>query len=113
MATRRFFVALVLLSLSFSSFAMDLATYKKLKKISPDYAKLYVQGVASGFEWSNTLNESRKVKPLFCSPSKLSLNGDNYFQILEKELAGSSKNAKDTAQIELILFIGLVKTFPC
>tara|TARA_B100001971_G_C17698343_1_gene290448 strand:- start:115 stop:366 length:252 start_codon:yes stop_codon:yes gene_type:complete len=66
--------------------------------------------------WNKKVNN-----PFFCPPDHLALNANNYVEILEREIQrqreggifGEGGISKEDASVELILFYGLVRTFPC
>ena len=93
--------------------AATIGAYRTMTQNSPSAAKIYVNGVANGFEWSNSINEQRNVKPLYCPPSALTLNADNYVKILDVEIRRRGRNIDESDPVELALFMGLLRTFPC
>ncbi|MDH5911739.1 hypothetical protein L8R80_11130 [Vibrio splendidus] len=91
--------------------ALSVSNYKKLKKDDFSILKTHVNGVGQGIGWGNTLVENRLKQKLYCSPQKIALNAGNFITIIDTEI--ESGNWENTDPIELILIIGLEKTFPC
>jgi|TARA_B100000315_G_scaffold118294_1_gene108420 hypothetical protein len=62
--------------------------------------------------WNKKVNN-----PFFCPPDHLALNANNYVEILEREIQrqreSGNLNEDASVGVELILFFGLVRTFPC
>ena len=73
----------------------------------------YITGVGKGIFWSNISMDIKFQKRLYCSPSKLILNGINYRQILDAQIKKMNRNDDDKNYIEGVLLLGLVNTFPC
>ena len=94
-----------------NAFSMSVSDYKVLKKNDEQGLSLYVMGLGQGYYWSTSLLQHRSQTPLYCPPDKLVLNADNYLSILKGELASGAW--KDTDPVEIILFRGLEKSFPC
>lgn len=88
-----------------------LRDYKTLK--SSEQFKIYINGVGIGFSWSNSILERRGAQQLYCQPAKLSLGPENYQNILDNEINDTTNLYKPDTPIELILLLGLVRTFPC
>lgn len=98
--------------------AMSVEDYNKIKDVEPGSMLIYLNGIGSGYFWSNTyLMVYRKAQPLYCQPGKLVLHGDNYKSILDAELQRSyrPKTAADkaTSSVDMFLLLGLINTFPC
>ena len=78
--------------------------------------KLYLKGVGLGMVIVNAA-ASRDNKQMFCQPAKLTLETQNFLNILNEmitDLSTKTSVAKvDAMEAELVLFIGLQKTFPC
>jgi len=95
------------------SAAMDLKAYKELQKSSKDMVKIYIYGVGEGYSWSNTILQDRGGKALFCVPKNMALNAENYISITNNRIASLGGSAVAEMPIELILYSGLIETFPC
>lgn len=96
--------------------AITVSEFEKGKMNDKDYIKTFITGVGYGFSWINTILISEGRPPLYCVPGNLVLNGDNYIRIIDDELVEDEKSNKSYSQsspIELILFFGLERTFPC
>ncbi len=77
--------------------------------------KSYISDIGIGYFYANVELVMRKQKLLYCQPEKLVVTEDNYLRILEdtiKEIRRKGQNLEDSP-IELILLLGLQKTFPC
>jgi hypothetical protein len=80
-------------------------------KMSPEEKKMYIYGVASGYEWSNAFLKAEGKPPFFCVPGKLALNPANYISIFEDQLNARKYEPQDIA--EVVLMFGLKRSFPC
>jgi len=88
---------------------------------NPDSAaivKSYVSGLGNGMVYANEFSQRNKqAQPLFCAPSKLTLTGDNFVNLLDAQIKLSEeRNGKEPTMnvpIGLLLLEGLVDTFPC
>ncbi|CAM3612280.1 hypothetical protein [Polynucleobacter brandtiae] len=102
----------------FTSYAeITVKDYKKMKSSSE--MTQYLSAVGTGFGWANTELELQKRQPLFCQTRVMSLNSQNYLELLNAELAdiesqstGVNKAYLDLP-VELFLMKKLIKTFPC
>lgn len=112
----------VLLSLLFSNSAnaVDVKKYEELKRtpLSREVLKNFIDGVGYGYSWSNTFLELRGDKKLYCEPQKILLNAENYIDIIDRQIAVLKKRnfqlqAIMETPVELLLYIGLVDSFPC
>jgi len=104
----------LLLSLFIATNSMadvDLKFYKSLTATQKEELTDYIAGVGKGIFWAQIIVNQKYGTKLYCVPSNLALNGDNYIQILNDEI--SKYNYGDDAPIELILVFGLQHTFPC
>ncbi len=105
----------ILLSFCFvtPTYAYTIREYEEFKKRVPnsDYIKTYMNGVGTGFFWSNTMLSFKGKQPLYCQSGNLVLNANSYIRILEDEIL-KGNYTKDIL-IENILLNGLIRTFPC
>lgn len=92
--------------------AFDINKYEELKRTSMKYLKTHINTIGETYSWSNIFLVQRGDKAFYCTPSELGLNASNYMDIIDKEIAKSKKDLNG-APIELVLFVGLVETFPC
>ncbi|PNG50410.1 MULTISPECIES: hypothetical protein [unclassified Variovorax] len=124
MAYRAVAVAVLGAALSISATAEVLASeYQAAMQSARDKPAmlLYISGVGTGFGWANETNTYNKVRPLYCQPETLSMNAQNFTQILDARLAKvtaenraigkSTDMTKLHAEFELLR--GLEQTFPC
>ncbi|MCL1491280.1 MAG: hypothetical protein M1G31_11085 [Pseudanabaena sp. Salubria-1] len=111
-----------LLSLLFSSpiSAIEVKQYEEYKRtsLSRTILKNFIDGVGYGYSWSNTFLENRGDKKLYCEPRKIVLNAENYIDIIDRQIAVLKKSNLPLQSImetpvELLLYIGLVDSFPC
>ena len=96
--------------------AITVSEFEKGKKNDKDYIKTFITGVGYGFSWIIAILISEGRPQLYCVPGNLVLNDDNYIKIIDDELVEDEKSNKSYSQsdsIELILFFGLERTFPC
>ena len=109
--------ALTVLGAPLSAHAMTMRQYHELMKQHPDSAKLYILGVGEGLALANAALISKKRPNIFCVPNKLSLNIDNYTRILDSEYEefrkAASEDVADSRTVSIVLYMGLVATFPC
>jgi hypothetical protein len=71
----------------------------------------YVSGVGTGLLTANAMLEIEHKPLLYCQPLKLTLDANNYIEVLEKEIAET--RPPDTMDINIVLGAGLKSTFPC
>jgi hypothetical protein len=111
-----------LLSLLFSTpvSAIEVKKYEELKRtsLSRNVLKNFIDGVGYGYSWSNTFLERRGDKKLYCEPQKILLNAENYIDIIDTQIAVLKRSnlplqAIMETPVELLLYIGLVDSFPC
>lgn len=105
-------ILFVLLSTSASALSVkEYREFRELEGIDRDRLRAYINGVGVGLSWSNTILKHKGQSKLFCEPSQMVINVDNYFAIIDQELkTGRYEGGK---HIELVLYNGLEKTFPC
>lgn len=92
---------------------VNIKEYDRVK--NAEWFRTYLGGVGVGISWANTASGMRKGKPLYCAPSNLPLNQENYLEIAAREIEvakGTGKLDPDTP-VELLLLHGLQRTFPC
>ena len=116
------FVVLLLLAFGVPLLAeISVKEYRRAKsskdKSTLDLVETYVTGLGRGFDWANAENRVKGQPPLYCVPDNLSLNGQNYIDILEgrikQEAAKKTEVELSEEKIEDLLLDGLEKTFPC
>jgi hypothetical protein len=86
------------------------------------FFNLYIKGIGDGFVWFNTLLQTTKRDPLYCTPEKLGINAQNYQQVLESYLPtlnakahwpmGTWKSVEDVS-VGFVLLEALMDGFPC
>lgn len=103
----------LLLSINSTAFALTIEEYNKLKTTSISYTEAYIGGVGEGYIWSNVLLEAQEKQPFFCPPPKIALNSGNFISIMETQIGLRKKSGLPQTQVELLLYRGLVETFPC
>ncbi len=78
-----------------------------------EMTKMYVDGLGDGFVWVNALTNNAA----YCQPGELALNGDNFMQMLNTEIAHFSKVTErktlDEMMVAALLMQALKDTFPC
>jgi len=88
--------------------------YKELRTKKSDSIKIYVGGVAEGFDWANSALENKAQPPLYCVPPKLPITNDGYLAILDNSLEEPvGKAMQEYIPIAAILLKALERTFPC
>lgn len=78
-----------------------------LKEITEDF----LAGVGAGFGYANSRLGMKGQPLLFCQPSSLTLNAQNYIDLIES--MARQYDFKQNQPVEVILLIGLEKEFPC
>lgn len=98
---------------------MDIATYERGRRASPDSAedlllRTHIAGVAEGYNWANAQLEREKKPLLFCAPIGLALNSNNYLRVLDEAIA---ENRESWLQLKMpvggILLFALRSKLPC
>ena len=124
MKIRRFDTVKSLLTASALGIALTAAPDLRAEAYLKDYApikdaawvKTYINGVGVGYAWSNTLLGHQKRAPLYCEPAKLSIQGSDYLELLDKRIASAVKVGRpfgENTPVELILLDALVDAYPC
>jgi hypothetical protein len=81
-------------------------------KVSDDFSQdRYLVGVYEGIKATNLASLMQNKQPLFCKPDRLELNPRD-IQSLVKD-AHETYDYNGSIPVSYLLFIGLVKTFPC
>jgi len=90
--------------------------YREMRAKKDDIAwavfRNYINGVGTGYQWANEFVAADHKARYFCQPQRLSMNADNYISIIDGMLMDMS-NVPETQDVELLLWHGLRKTFPC
>jgi hypothetical protein len=74
---------------------------------------MYLMGAGGAYLVANANAQMVNRPPLYCQPASLTLNGLNYLDIFEKELARSRSDDALNYGDEMILLFGLRRMFPC
>jgi len=102
---------------------MTVKDYQKFKNsndaVLVGATRAYVNGLGEGVEWAET--SAMVLNPdgvrLFCLPSKLSLNEDNFVDLLDqqikREAAETTQDKLEKSYIGILLVKALRETFPC
>lgn len=104
-------LAFLCVLISSQSTAVTIEVYKERKVSDRDLVEIYIAGVAEGYSWLNTYLASERGETVYCPPSSLVLNTDNYIAILDSYIEKS--NIGSDAPVELALLYGLRHTFAC
>jgi hypothetical protein len=116
--------SIILLIISFNGNAITVEEYEKLKD-TPNAVKEITMLVGIVGEMGDSmLTMNAKLvslgrQEIYCQPEKMSMNGYNYVQIMEKEILNQKKIEKKSifdvqkAPIDMMLLDGLIETFPC
>lgn len=105
------FQAFALLLFSSISAEASLTLHGIDANMTPYEKLLYISGVGSGYKWSNAFLMQEGKQPHFCVQKGLALNPKNYITIFEQELKEKKHAAEEF--VEIILMLGLQRTFPC
>jgi hypothetical protein len=93
---------------------MTIKKYQELKAkdaLGDVWFQAYITGLGRGFLWMNAVLASRGQPQASCVPEHLTLNADNYIDVLNRELKRDSM--PDAMPIEMELLGGLMRPFPC
>jgi hypothetical protein len=106
------FAGLTLVAASATQAAVTLSAYKQATKEGTSEAQLkdYIYGVGTGYIYANAQLAALKQPRLFCQPN-MALTVDNFVSLLNREIA--QDRWKSESDIESILLVALMKTFPC
>lgn len=104
---------LLLLFFTNPAIALDVQTYEELKRTSREVLKIHINGVTDGYSWSNSILQRRGDKAFYCPPPKIALNAENSIDIIDAQIVKLKKSGKVEIPVELILYFGLVDSFPC
>ena len=109
----------LLLLFSSPANALDVKTYEELKRtsLSKEILKSFILGLGEGYSWSNTFLKKRGDRNLYCAPN-IVLNAENHINIIDSQIAFLKKSNTPLQTImetpvEILLYIGLVDSFPC
>jgi len=90
---------------------IELKDYPNAK--SSDWFKTYIRGVGIGIKFASI--ESGRLA-LYCPPLTFTPDADDYIAILDRQIIDESvkpSGLKDDTRIELLLFRGLLRKYPC
>ncbi len=106
------FAGLTLVAASATQAAVTLSAYRQATKEGTSEAQLkdYIYGVGTGYIYANAQLAALKQPRLFCQPN-MALTVDNFVSLLNREIA--QDRWKSESDIESILLVALMKTFPC
>ncbi len=96
--------------------AMGVSYYQSLKEKDREALEFYMEGVSQGLLWSQALSSIRHEVKVYCQPEGLSLNVENYIDVVDKTIEFYSEEGKPVESdtpIEMLLMFGLERTFPC
>jgi hypothetical protein len=104
--------SLALLASSVAPASVTLSAYRQAQKEGTSEAQLkdYIYGVGTGYIYANAQLLALKQPRLFCQPN-MALTVDNFVSLLNREI--SQDRWKGDSDIESILLVALMKTFPC
>ena len=91
----------------------SVADYEKSKDL--ESTRMYILGLAKGFEWANADLAARHQPVLYCEPGTLALVPQNYIQILEETISNEKRRNAEAEKFHIapLLLEGLQYTFPC
>jgi hypothetical protein len=110
-------VFVYLLPLLISSIAtadISVSQFKESKARGSDEwggIELYVTGLGTGFMTANAELKFEHKPLLYCQPGKLSLDTNNYVEMIEKEIA--ERKPDDSMWLSIVLLSALQSIFPC
>jgi hypothetical protein len=87
-----------------------LKDYHNTKQSQQKMFRTYIDGVGMGFSWSNAYLKTTGKPALFCPPDGITLQPDNYIDIID---SAASSSQDQHWPIELVLLYELAKRFPC
>ena len=115
----------ILTTLSLSVTALEINAYLMSRdardKETMSLLGTYLKGVGEGLSWANIALVMRGQPPLYCAPSQLALNPENYLRMLDDQIARTSAQWSDSEKkarfakftIEQFLTDAVIRTFPC
>jgi hypothetical protein len=106
------FAVLVLLSTPTAFASVSLSAYRQAQKEGTAETQLkdYIFGLGTGYIYANAQLLALKQPRLFCQPD-MALTVQNFTGLLNREIA--QDRWKNESDIESILLVALMKTFPC
>lgn len=107
-------ILIVLLASTSGKAGITLEKYHQVKATSDFNA--YLTGVVVAYSTVNTyLRQIAERSPLYCTPNELSLNLQNYLQIIDDYVAKPDLKDINTpnAPFEFVLLLALQEMFPC
>ena len=120
------FICLMFLSSPVFSFTLQVNTYNQMREDSNEneYLDMFLKGQVDGtyggllgmllLSLGNTQKYGTKSNvELWCPPRKIGLNVQNIFEIIDKELDREDSFYNDDYPIAIVLYKGLLNTFPC
>ena len=77
--------------------------------------KPYIFGVADSFMTANAYLKMNSKKEIFCLPSNLGLNVENYMRFASEQIEEDKKNNKfdERQPLSITILIRLISIFPC
>ena len=77
--------------------------------------KPYILGVADSFMTANAYLKMNSKKEIFCLPSNLGLNVENYMRFASEQIEEDKKNNKfdERQPLSITILIRLISIFPC
>ena len=120
------FICLMFISTSAFSLTLTVDTYKEMKETAREnevmklFLKGQIEGIYQGLLGMLIIIEVNAKKHgtisnivLWCGPDDLSLNYQNLIVIVDKELKRKGPSYSVRTPISLVLYTGLLNTFPC
>ena len=98
-----------------SNFQYNLLAFEELRKTNKETARAMMAGIGLGLFTANTILSYKESPRLYCQPSSLSLNAENYMQIYEAKLEKNREEFSSFKNIHAgeVLLLGLIESFPC
>lgn len=109
----------LLLTSGVASSGVDIALYRKLrasdaKSPTGETLRVYISGLQDGLEFSNAFLLAQGKPQVFCSPTKIAFNVENYLQFIDESLTQPRDGPlKETSPIAIVLVQILQSKLPC
>jgi hypothetical protein len=91
--------------------------FRTLPDSMDEFKKAYVYGLGDGLLSATGYLMYKRTKPIFCPPTRLSLNSEIYLKILNEAIksreASMGAEKLNQREVSFVLLVGLQDTFPC
>ncbi len=110
---KRLLSVLLVLTIHTESFADDMSVSDFLRNRNKATTIEYVAGMGEGMDFLNYRAQRMGRDPLFCTPTALKINADNFMSILDNQIASDPQKYRGLMPLANVMVDGLMRTFPC